>query len=187
MTRSPRSDEDPSLTCLLDQTDADDSRWRDAEAAVFVLLERLRRGRGPPADHVDGLPESARRRLGYLCDLACLRLDPTDPAALGALAERIRSSLPPDPPPIGAAVPVVPVPHRRRPADAYDAVGGWWGIHPPLDLRRFEAEREALIAEAADASYSAGIEDAIINLDEAPAEYSDLTPDQAIALLRTCL
>ncbi len=110
----------PSLDCLLDKTHADESGWRDAEAGVIRFLEHLRRGRLPSADAVDGLPESARRRLGYLCDLCCLHLHPesTDLAALGALAERIRSSLSNDPPPIDAAVPAVPVPRRRRPTDA---------------------------------------------------------------------
>lgn len=135
----------PSLNCLRDQPDASGEHWREAEAAVFVLLEHLRRGYRPSEKTAYSLPEAARRRLGYLCDLCCLHLNPDDPAGLGVLAEGLRASLSEDPLPITSAVAAVPGSHRRGLTMAFDMAGGWWGVYPPLDIQRFRAEVPALV------------------------------------------
>lgn len=128
-----------SLAAILDEKSHETTR--DAEAAVFVLLERLRRG--DDVGSVDGLDTLALRRLGYLCDFARARLDVQDKVMLDDMLERIRSRLDElDPhwhghPPAGA-VPFPARPQYWRVLD--DQLANRWNLAPGLEEDRFRSE-----------------------------------------------
>lgn len=129
--------------------DAQYETWRDAERACFEALELLRLGHIPSPTVLEGLSETALRRLGYLADLACLHLDPMPDAAwaLGSLVVRIREMVPCETWAITDAVPAVPHPRKARPCNAFDMVGGWWGLLEPIDVARFQSEIPAIRIE----------------------------------------
>jgi hypothetical protein len=115
--------------------------WRDAEAAAFTVMERLRRGHEVV---IEGASPEAVRRLGYLAEMTLLFLDAADPEGLRNLIAMTKSFTEDGKQALVSSV--VPFSASRRFAIGNDEVAASWNIASGISLARFRAEIPALLA-----------------------------------------
>ncbi len=114
--------------------------WRDAEASVFRVMERIEDGWVPRLDEVNA---GDLRRIGYLVEVIGHYREPRHKRELldfsnSAFCLTISVSLADHP--LEAAVPGGQVSNRPQ----LDALARKWNFHPAIDLSRYEAETSRL-------------------------------------------